>query len=460
MYWSTPVNAFSAADISLTSDNSKIYKWIPTVSTNINGHGTWVSGNETMVLGQGYIERGLNNSATDVPFTATFTGVPNNGIVNIPISRGTYDLVATYDTTVSPTYATKDDDNWNLLGNPYPSSISLYEFLTTNTNIGGFVKIWKHGLAPSTSNQSPFYNTYGYNYNAADYTTYNLSGSSAGSASDFFIGAGQGFIVLMNANTAATTENVTFKNVMRNKDYRNDLFFKSGSSTRNAAQEKGRIWLDIVSSTTNRRAMVGYIDGATNGSDRLFDAITDLKMDMTIYSLIGFEGQVVQGRALPFDQNDQVPLGIKVPTNGTYNIAIGEVDGFFANSSQNIYLEDKVLNVIHNLRTAPYQFTEVAGIKNDRFVLRYTNQTLGNDQFEVSDNSVKIYASENSIVINSSVEPIKAYEIYNVLGQTLISKKQVKVSKTEETSIQKSNQALIVKVTLENGKSFTKKVIY
>ena len=127
---------------------------------------------------------------------------------------------------------------------------------------------------------------------------------------------------------------------------------------------------------------------------------------------------------------------------------------------QNIYLEDKVLNVIHNLRTAPYQFTEVAGIKNDRFVLRYTNQTLGNDQFEVSDNSVKIYASENSIVINSSVEPIKAYEIYNVLGQTLISKKQVKVSKTEETSIQKSNQALIVKVTLENGKSFTKKVIY
>ena len=93
-------------------------------------------------------------------------------------------------------------------------------------------------------------------------------------------------------------------------------------------------------------------------------------------------------------------------------------------------------------------------------MLRYTNQTLGNDPFEVLDNSVKIYVSDNSIVINSFVESIKTYEIYNVLGQTLVSKKQVKVNKAEDTSIQKSNQALIVKVTLENGKSITKKVIY
>ncbi|WP_300566687.1 choice-of-anchor D domain-containing protein [Flavobacterium sp.] len=455
VYWSSPVDSFSSSNISPTPTNV-IYKWLPTVAANVNGYGSWANGNETMVKGKGYIERKLNTSTTDTPFTANFTGVPNNGIITIPISRGTYDLAATYATTGSTTYATKDDDNWNLLGNPYPSSISLYEFLNTNTNIGGFVKIWKHGLAPSQSNPNPFYGTYAYNYSAADYTTYNQSGSSAGSASDYFIGAGQGFMVLMNPNTAATTENVVFNNVMRNKDYRNDQFFKSNASS----QDNGRIWLDLVSPTTNRRTMLGYVNGATNENDRLFDAITDLKMDMTIYSLIGFEGQTIQGRQLPFDQNDQVPLGVKVPANGNYSIAIGEVDGFFANSSQDIFLEDKLLNVIHNLRTSPYPFTATQGITNNRFVLRYTNNTLGNDDFEVTENNVKVYASDNAIRLNSKLENIKGYAVYNVLGQTLVAKENVNANESVINTIVKSNQALIVKVTLENGQTVTRKIIF
>lgn len=40
-------------------------------------------------------------------------------------------------------------------------------------------------------------------------------------------------------------------------------------------------------------------------------------------------------------------------------------------SNQNIYLEDKVLGVIHDLRQNPYSFTGTSGILNDRFVLRY-----------------------------------------------------------------------------------------
>jgi len=458
VYWSSPVNSFSASAISPTTSNV-IYKWIPTVVTNANGHGTWVNGNETMIQGKGYIERGLNGSATNTPFTATFTGVPNNGEVTIPISRGTYDLAATYDTTVSTTYATKDDDNWNLLGNPYPSSISLYEFLTANPNIDGFVNIWKHGLAPTQGNPNPFYATYGYNYSVADYTTYNLSGSSAGSASDYFIGAGQGFIVKMNPNTAATTENVVFRNVMRNKLYANDQFFRTSSSSESQTQNNGRIWLDIVSSTTSSRAMLGYINGATNQKDRLFDALVNLKSDLTIYSLIDFEGQTIQGRQLPFDQNDQVKLGVKVPANGNYNIAVGQVDGFFTNS-QTIYLEDKVLNVIHNLSVTPYQFTANQGVFNDRFVLRFTNQTLGNDDFDAIENNVNVFTTENGINLNSKLENIKNYIVYNVLGQTITSKNNVDTKESVINSILKNNQTLIVKLTLENGQIVTKKIIF
>ena len=365
--------------------------------------------------------------------------------------------MGTYPSPYSTTNATQDDDNWNLLGNPYPSAISADAFLTANSsNLDGFVKIWLHGIAPSTSALDPFYNNYGYNYDPNDYLTYNLSGPSIPGVFDGYIGAGQGFITRMSATSSSTSTNAVFNNSMRSKTYRNDQFYKNSN-----ANSSGRIWIDLVSSTASNSTLIAYVNGATNGKDQMYDASANLKANFSIYSLLdGYDRNVIQGRSLPFNQNDQVPLAIKIPSNGNYTIAIKGVDGFFSNASQPIYLEDKQANVIHDLRSSPYYFTSSSGEFAQRFILRYTNQTLGNDQFEVSDNSVKIYASDNSIVINSSVEPIKTYEIYNVLGQTLVSKKQLNVNKAEENSIQKNNQALIVKVTLENGKTINKKVIF
>jgi hypothetical protein len=461
VYWSTPVTPFVSSDISPTTTNT-IYKWLPTTG-GVNGFGNWANGNETMVVGKGYAERGLNNSplGSNIDFTATFTGVPNNGIKTIPISRGTYDLAANYNTVVSATYATKDDDNWNFIGNPYPSSISAEAFLQVNTNIAGFVKIWRHGIAPLQSAPDPFYSNYGYNYDSNDYLTYNKTGASAGSVTDYFIGAGQGFFILMNHSTAATTENVLFNNDMRRETYRNDMFYKAASHSQNNANEKGRIWLDIISATSSARTLIGYVDGATNEKERSYDAITDLKASINIYSLIGFEGQIIQGRQLPFDQNDQVPIGIKVSQNGNYTIAIAEADGFFTNNAgQNIYLEDKMVNTIHDLRSSPYNFTANTGIYNDRFVLRYTNQTLGNNDFGIIENSVNIYTSNNGINISSELESIKNYEIYNILGQTLAAKKNVNTNEWIESSILKNNQTLIVKVILENGQTVTKKILF
>lgn len=460
VYWSSPVAGFSASNISPTTSNI-IYKWIPTIPANVNGHGNWTSGNEIMTIGKGYIERGLTTATASEPasFQAFFTGVPNNGTISIPISRGTYDVAINYNTNLSNTFATKNDDNWNLLGNPYPSSISLYEFLTTNSNIGGFIKIWEHQSAPLSTNPNPFYNTYAYNYNSNDYVTYNLAGSSAGSASDYFIGAGQGFFVLMNANTAATTENVTFNNQMRNKNYRNDLFVRAANVNSNSGNN-GRIWLDIVSSTANRRTMVGYVNGATDGKDRLFDAMTNFKLDFNIYSIIDYEGQIIQSRKLPFDVNDQVPLGFKVPRNDTYTIAIAEIDGFFQNTNQTIYLEDRALNLIHNLSVAPYTFSAVSGIHNERFVLRFTTPAFTANSFEIEHNKLVVHPSNEDIVIQSSKDEIKEYAIFDILGRKIASKDNVGATETMIATIEKNNQVLVVKVTFMNGQTEVKKILH
>lgn len=454
VYWSSPVSSFASSAISPGTPTWAIYKWNPTIASNTNGFGNWVSGNEIMTLGKGYIVRGPDSfTSTVAPLNTIFTGTPNNGIITTPITRGTWNG-GTYSTGVSTTLGTNDDDNWNLIGNPYPSAVRAIDFLTLNTNIDGFIKIWTHGTLPSTAIADPFYNNYVYNYTPGDYITYNSSGTSSGpGVFNGNIAAGQGFFVLMKHTSVATSENVTFNNSMRSSTYDNAQFFRNSN-------ENGRIWLDLVASNgTNIRNLVAYTDGASNDRDRLYDAITDEKLNLNLYSLIGETPMTIQGRTLPFDQNDRVPMGVKIPQDGNYSIAIGVVDGFFTDENQEIYLEDKATNVIHNLRDAPYNFTSVAGNHTNRFILRYTNETLGNDDV-ISDEANLWVISSDILSVKSTKNEIQSVRVFDVLGRHLAYYPNVGGYEVPLKTIQKNNAGLIIQVTLSNGTVVSKKAIY
>ena len=92
-----------------------------------------------------------------------------------------------------------------------------------------------------------------------------------------------------------------------------------------------------TASSTNylTRTLVAYVEGATEGKDRMFDALTDYKSAQNFYSLIDDQVMTIQGKGLPFYQDDKVPLGIKIASNGIYKIAIGAIDGLFE-QGQNI----------------------------------------------------------------------------------------------------------------------------
>lgn len=460
VYWSSPVAGFNSANISTTSNNANLYKWIPTIPGNgIGAFGNWAYATETMVLGKGYAERGLNNAPQNSPvnFTSTFTGVPNNGSITTPISRGTYNTVGTYPSPYSPTNATQDDDNWNFLGNPYPSSISADAFLSANTtNIMGFVNIWRHGIAPSASAIDPFYGNYSYNYDSADYLTYNLSGPSSPLGFDGYIGAGQGFFILMNPLSPLTSTTAVFNNNMRNSSYRNDQFYKTGNTNLTNYPE-GKIWLDLVSSTSSTSTLIAYVNGATNQKDQLYDAQADLKSSFSIYTLLeGYDRNLIQGRSVPFDQNDHIPIVVKVPSSGSYTIFINTINGLLNN--QNIFLEDKQLNLIHNLRTTPYTFTANQGENLDRFELRFTNQLLSTDENIYSD-QVTIFTN-NNLNVKSVGQSINKIMVYDILGKTLVDRKNINQQEVILSELKATTGMLIVKVKLENDIVITKKVTY
>jgi hypothetical protein len=446
VYWSTPVANFNVSQVSPNTSSSLIYEWIP---TGPSIYGFWSTALGTMSPGKGYIIRGPNNFTNTVQeYTANFRGRLNNGLITQNISRGTYDGVDY--AGAGNTMATAQDDNWNLLGNPYPSAIDAAAFTAANTNIDGTVYLWTHGTEISQTNADPFYGDFGYNYTVSDYLAYNTTGATPPGFNGY-IGANQGFFVLME-DTGGTNQTVEFNNSMRVKN-QNDQFFRNAE-----VLEKHRIWIDLLEpSESVSTALIGYVPGATNDKDRLYDAFSINNTSQTIYSIIQDQNMSIQGRALPFVDTDVVPLGVLIKQNGVHTIAVNQVDGLFA-QDQDIFIEDLELGIIHNLKEAPYFFTpEITGRFNNRFLLRYTNQTLNIKDLQL--NTISIYKVQNEINIVSPNQNIKSVSVYDILGR-IIGNYQNIDNNNFKFNLDQSNGTYIVNTELDNGVVKTKKIIH
>jgi len=445
VYWSSPVTGFNLTN---HPSNGPKYYWNPVI-VNTNGtQGNWTIASGVIPTGRGVIVRGPSSfTSTADSLRIEFDGVPNNGNITTPVTRGT--IISSTDI----------NDNWNLIGNPYPSSISARQFLINNSAVlRDGVFIWSHGT-PIGGFSSPFYQNFALNYNPNDYVRYNLTGFSAGPITDYYIGAGQGFFVAM-VDGPTTTLNVSFTNALRNKNFENATntnFFRNSTIVSNI--DEGRIWLNLVDTNNNSstRMLVGYVEGATNDKDQLHDAIVASDGFIKIYSITQDQPLIIQGKQLPFNDQDTITIGYDTATAGNYSIAIHAVEGLFT-GNQNIYLEDLTLNVIHDLKQSPYQFNTATGVFRNRFVLRFTNSTLGNNDFEIN-NSVIMYTDTN-INIKSVIENIKSVEIFDLLGRNITTFKNVYNTLFTVSNISKSNNLILVRVTLGNGLTKSYKIIY
>jgi hypothetical protein len=462
IYWSSPVEGFGVTNVSPGS--TYIYEWIPTIAGNgVGNYGNWQGTSENMINGKGYIIR--NVTGTPTAGTPEFVGRPNNGIVTKAITRGNYNG-ADY-TGGGNTIATGLDDNWNLVGNPYPSAISADTFIAVNAgeitddvdpSILGTVYLWRHLATPSNVINDPFYEDFVYNYNPNDYIAYNSTGSNpSGFGGD--IAAGQAFFVLME-HSAPVNSNVVFNNSMRNETLINSQFYRADASIERTVDiEKNRIWLDLISPNNNANSiLVGYVEGATNAQDRLFDGYELSETSTRFYSIIDEEEFAIQGKALPFDETDRVPLGVEISQNGNYSIALNALDGLFADTNQAVYLEDTYTNIIHDLRVNPYSFNINAGTYNDRFILRYTDHALNIEDYELS--GLEIIAPNNSFIkVKSGNDNISTVIVYDLLGRVLINKTEINASEIRFNNHNFSEGAYIVKAILSNRKQKIQKVV-
>lgn len=438
-YWSSPVSPQTLVNLSPNTLSDKYYSFNPITDS-------WqvLSSASLMDPAKGYIIRAPQNYSDTVPsaYTGNFVGVPNNGTIPTNISVGA--------STV------------NLIGNPYPSAINADLFLSDPANdafIGGTIYLWTHN-----SNLDAFYQ-----YSVADFALYTYSGGiGTGTAAPGInntvpngkIAAGQGFMI---HGTTAGTNPVYFRNSMRVAG-NNNQFFRLGSEDRNSNSifnlEKHRVWLEVSDNQdAYKQILVGYIQNATNGLDRGYDGeVFETGNQVFLYTKVDNTRLGIQGRTLPFDVNDIVPLGFKSTTTGNYHFRLSDFDGLF--DEQDVYIEDTYLNVIHDLKAGDYSFTTMAGTFEDRFVLRYTNSTLGNSSLNFNDDSVFIYKDNKDIIIDASNVMIDSVTIYDVRGSQLYSKSKINATDYVVSNLSSSEQVLIVTVTSLDGKKVTKKIVY
>lgn len=451
-YWSSPVtesSSFSLFDLSPLTRSDKYFKWDATTQ----GWLTIYNGAEDMLSGIGYILRAPDNfptsPATTLPFSTVFLGKPNNGIVTVPVVGSSSALAANY--------------KFNLLGNPYPSALFADTFITANPNLGGTLYFWTHNTAASAT---PDANGQ-YYYSLADYATYNMSGGTAAAPSASTggantnipsgkIAAAQGFFIRGITDGASTA---TFNNSMRIAG-QNSQFYRMANGNQFGTSpgiERHRIWLNLTNTNNGfSQNLTAYAEGATNGLDRLFDGEMLSGSPITLYSVVDQTKLTSQGRALPFDVNDTVPIGYTTTIADTLQIAIENFDGLFEN--QNIYLEDKLLTIIHDLKESPYSFTSEAGEFNGRFLLRYTTAALAVPNF--SANALVVTVKDRKINVYSTGSEISKISVYDLLGRKLFDEGAINAATFSITNISMSQQVLIVKTTLADGKIISTKIVY
>ncbi|RZJ68517.1 MAG: T9SS sorting signal type C domain-containing protein [Flavobacterium sp.] len=449
-YWSSPVQGITLYQMSPETRFDKYFSFNPVANQWI----THLNGNAVMEPARGYTVRApagwSTTNATQGVYNAVFTGIANTGVVPVTIAKGT--------------------GTYNLIGNPYPSAIDIDKFITDPANaalVNGTIYLWAHNTAVSSLTPGNAQ----YNYAADDYAKYNLTGGVKTASSAITggveptgkVASGQGFFIQAKSTLANGTYSATFRNAMRVAN-QNSQFFRNSAETQTAdtpteGLEKHRAWINITNTTgAYDEMLLGYIENATNEMDGLYDGpIFNGGNYVSLYSILGTDKLAIQGRALPFDVNDVIPLGYKTSIAGTLTIALEHFDGLFG--SQIVYLLDKSDMSYHNLSEAAYSFTSATGIFDTRFELHFQAGQLGTGDHTPNENSVYIIKQDKHVEVSSGNYNMSSVEIFDLTGKKVYEKGAINSTLFSTRDLNIAAQVLIVKVTLESDVTVTKKIV-
>lgn len=221
---------------------------------------------------------------------------------------------------------------WHLLSNPYPATLNL---TTVNAGFDNQVIIW------------------------------NTSGPFAGSYQTYFVGSNavippfQGFMVHKTSPGAGT---YTIKATDRVRTALN--FYQTNANE-----------LTVVAENTDNnmldQTVVAFNSNATDQFDPVFDAYKNPGA-LNRHTLYTTNNNSWMSHNVLRDmvQTNVVPIGFEPGKTGNYKLSFNGVNTFDATAY--IFLEDKTLGIMHDVRSGDYVFTADSSDNWSRFVLHFT----------------------------------------------------------------------------------------
>lgn len=415
-------------------------RWLYKYTQGSGSYSEWkpLKFDEALLPGEGYTMKGTNKAAGKQNYV--FYGVPNSGDYNFSISK----------------------NQSMLLGNPYPSELDGVQFLNDNQLIFTSLHFWVDG--GSTSHNLSDY--------MGGYATWNLTGGVKASIHSTMIGGigkadtiaaptryipvGKGFFV--EATEGGGT--IGFSNSQR--------FFTLPTppvlerSAKNSEENKYiRLGFEDPEGF-HRELLLGFLPDspADLGVNRGYDAIHfSTRKDDMFFVIDGNPANryVIQG-VNRYSEFMEFPIGLILATSGAHQLMLDSVENF----EDTVYLRDNLLDITHNLTDGKFEINLPAGEYIDRYSLVFQESGTLTTPDKDLDKTTVFYNGKNQIVVtNPKQMEIKSIDIYNVLGQHVVSYSENESHQTKiVVPFAESAGVYIVVLNTKNSRKSTKILKY
>lgn len=318
-----------------------------------------------------------------------YEGIFNGGTVKVPTLTNSLDAP----------YSTTEFSGWNLIGNPYASSID-WDQVVIPSKMNGHVSVWSVTDCDGEM-----------------FTDWKVWVKGVGDQEAHYIDPGEGFFVFTNG-----TENLTFENNMRVHH------FDDAGSTKSLPEEETEIMsIRAIGNHASSNFYLRFLEEASAGFDPLLDAYKMLSESEKLPQIYNVEGsEILAINSIPSPaENDSLHLGFKCGVEGDYQLDFQGLENFKV--EQDFYLRDQLTGKIYNLRqNALIDFTYKLSDPENRFDLLFG---LINGVDDVVENTYgsTIYSANGKIYARSEY-PTNAklqVEVRNLLGQTLYTSSSI-----------------------------------